>query len=122
MAKTKQVTLGVIRAADTCLPSRKVRFATERPILGKSVVHKKSDQNASATKVKGYSLGVDKRSRKTEHSSAGNNHGQSGMVFNKGFGQHILKNPLVIAAIVEKAAIKSTDVVLEIGPGTGNLT
>ncbi|EPY26153.1 18S rRNA (adenine1779-N6/adenine1780-N6)-dimethyltransferase [Angomonas deanei] len=44
------------------------------------------------------------------------------MVFNKGFGQHILKNPLVISAIVEKSAIKSTDVVMEIGPGTGNLT
>jgi 18S rRNA (adenine1779-N6/adenine1780-N6)-dimethyltransferase len=44
------------------------------------------------------------------------------MVFNKGHGQHILKNPLVISAIVEKAAIKPTDIVLEIGPGTGNLT
>ena len=46
----------------------------------------------------------------------------SGIVFNKGHGQHILKNPLVLNAIVEKAAVKPTDVVLEIGPGTGNLT
>lgn len=38
------------------------------------------------------------------------------------FGQHILKNPLVAQSIVDKAAIKSTDVVLEVGPGTGNLT
>ncbi|EOD14862.1 hypothetical protein EMIHUDRAFT_197460 [Emiliania huxleyi CCMP1516] len=37
-------------------------------------------------------------------------------------GQHLLKNPLVTAAMIEKASIKSTDVVLEIGPGTGNLT
>lgn len=41
---------------------------------------------------------------------------------NKAFGQHILKNPTVITNIIAKAKIKSTDVVLEIGPGTGNLT
>uniref|UniRef100_A0A6B2LBM7 rRNA adenine N(6)-methyltransferase n=1 Tax=Arcella intermedia TaxID=1963864 RepID=A0A6B2LBM7_9EUKA len=40
----------------------------------------------------------------------------------KKHGQHLLKNPLIISSIVEKAEIKSTDVVLEIGPGTGNLT
>lgn len=42
--------------------------------------------------------------------------------FHKSKGQHILKNPLVVDSIVEKAGVKSTDVVLEIGPGTGNLT
>lgn len=42
--------------------------------------------------------------------------------FNKNYGQHILKNPGVADAIVEKANLKPTDVVLEIGPGTGNLT
>jgi len=41
---------------------------------------------------------------------------------NKTFGQHLLKNPQIIDSIVEKAELKSTDVVLEIGPGTGNLT
>ncbi|KAF5093819.1 hypothetical protein D0Z00_003848 [Geotrichum galactomycetum] len=41
---------------------------------------------------------------------------------NKGFGQHILKNPLVAQGIVDKAEIKPSDVVLEVGPGTGNLT
>lgn len=46
-----------------------------------------------------------------------------GFVFNTaGLGQHILKNPLIVNSIVEKAHIKPTDVVLEIGPGTGNLT
>lgn len=45
-----------------------------------------------------------------------------GFVFNHALGQHILKNPLVVKSIVEKAAIQGTDVVLEIGPGTGNLT
>lgn len=45
-----------------------------------------------------------------------------GIEFLKSRGQHILKNPTVVNAIVEKAGIKPTDVVLEIGPGTGNLT
>lgn len=44
------------------------------------------------------------------------------MEFHKSKGQHILKNPQVVRAIVEKAGIQPTDVVLEIGPGTGNLT
>lgn len=48
--------------------------------------------------------------------------GRQGMVFNTGLGQHILKNPLVVQGIIDKSAIRSTDVVLEIGPGTGNLT
>lgn len=42
--------------------------------------------------------------------------------FKKEFGQHILKNPLIVSAIVDKAAIRPTDVVLEVGPGTGNMT
>ena len=44
------------------------------------------------------------------------------MVFNTGLGQHILKNPLVVQGIVDKSALRPTDTVLEIGPGTGNLT
>ena len=46
----------------------------------------------------------------------------AGLEFLKSKGQHILKNPLVVQSIVEKAGIKSTDVVLEVGSGTGNLT
>eukprot|EP00041_Stephanoeca_diplocostata_P009323 m.143330 g.143330 ORF g.143330 m.143330 type:complete len:276 (+) comp17695_c0_seq8:213-1040(+) len=45
-----------------------------------------------------------------------------GLVFNKDFGQHILKNPLVVDGIIEKSGMRSTDTVLEIGPGTGNMT
>ena len=45
-----------------------------------------------------------------------------GLMFNTDLGQHILKNPLVIQSMVEKAALRSTDVVLEVGPGTGNMT
>jgi len=45
-----------------------------------------------------------------------------GFTFSHALGQHILKNPLVVKNIVDKANIKASDVVLEIGPGTGNLT
>jgi len=40
----------------------------------------------------------------------------------KALGQHVLKNPGIVSALVEKARIRPTDTVLEIGPGTGNLT
>jgi SAM-dependent methyltransferase len=39
-----------------------------------------------------------------------------------GLGQHFLKNPLVVNGIVAKSHIKPTDTVLEVGPGTGNMT
>lgn len=42
--------------------------------------------------------------------------------FDKKFGQHILKNPVIVSSIVDKAALRPTDVVLEVGPGTGNMT
>ncbi|KAF2421836.1 rRNA adenine dimethylase [Tothia fuscella] len=41
---------------------------------------------------------------------------------NTDLGQHILKNPGVADAIVAKASLKQSDIVLEVGPGTGNLT
>eukprot|EP00536_Pseudo-nitzschia_multiseries_P006647 jgi/Psemu1/304299/fgenesh1_kg.145_\ len=41
---------------------------------------------------------------------------------NTSIGQHFLKNPAVVTAIIQKSGIKRTDVVLEIGPGTGNMT
>ncbi|CAM9335343.1 unnamed protein product [Sphacelaria rigidula] len=37
-------------------------------------------------------------------------------------GQNFLKNPMIVQGIVDRAAVQRTDVVLEIGPGTGNLT
>lgn len=48
--------------------------------------------------------------------------GHRGIEFKKHHGQHILANPLIVKTIVEKAGVKSTDTVLEVGPGTGNLT
>lgn len=47
---------------------------------------------------------------------------KQGINFNKDFGQHILKNPLIVTSMIEKAALRPTDVVLEVGPGTGNMT
>lgn len=47
---------------------------------------------------------------------------QGGISFHKSKGQHILRNPMLVDTIVQKSGIKSTDVILEIGPGTGNLT
>lgn len=57
-----------------------------------------------------------KEKRKTSRVKA------SGPIADKSRGQHFLKNPLVVNSIVEKSALKPTDVVLEIGPGTGNMT
>ncbi|KAJ3818691.1 S-adenosyl-L-methionine-dependent methyltransferase [Lentinula raphanica] len=38
------------------------------------------------------------------------------------YGQHILKNPQLAQSYLSKANLKPTDIVLEVGPGTGNLT
>ncbi|KAK1262912.1 hypothetical protein QJS04_geneDACA009524 [Acorus gramineus] len=40
----------------------------------------------------------------------------------KSKGQHILTNPRVLDAIVRRSGVGPSDTVLEIGPGTGNLT
>lgn len=41
---------------------------------------------------------------------------------NTDIGQHVLKNPGIAEAIVQKADLKQSDIVLEVGPGSGNLT
>ena len=79
---------------------------------------------------------LNKKMKQKAQSGGGGN--KQAMQFNHALGQHILKNPLVIQALVEKvtilivpvivklifpqAALRNTDTVLEIGPGTGNLT
>ncbi|XP_068660557.1 ribosomal RNA small subunit methyltransferase-like [Aristolochia californica] len=50
------------------------------------------------------------------------NHYQGGVPFHKSKGQHILKNLMLVETIGQKSGIKTTDVVLEIGSGTSNLT
>ena len=59
---------------------------------------------------------VEKKSRLHESKA------KQGICFNTAVGQHILKNPLVVNGMIDKAALRATDVVLEIGPGTGNMT
>ncbi|KAA8493494.1 putative dimethyladenosine transferase [Porphyridium purpureum] len=54
--------------------------------------------------------------------SGGDGVAHRGIEFQKTYGQHILKNPLIVNAIIDKAAIRGSDTVLEVGPGTGNLT
>lgn len=54
--------------------------------------------------------------------AAGGGGGSTNLVApNTSIGQHFLKNPAVITSIIDKAGVKPTDVVLEIGPGTGTL-
>jgi 18S rRNA (adenine1779-N6/adenine1780-N6)-dimethyltransferase len=60
-----------------------------------------------------------KKDREKSRGSGGPIHEFS---MNKSLGQNLLKSPQILDAIVEKAQLKSTDTVLEIGPGTGNLT
>ena len=72
-------------------------------------------------------MGKIKSSKKSRQRPGTNDAANAGgnrqaMTFNTGLGQHILKNPLVVQGLVEKAALRSTDTVLEIGPGTGNMT
>ena len=69
-------------------------------------------------KVKSFKKGRQRPA--TSDAAAGGT--KQAMIFNTGLGQHILKNPLVVQGIVDKAALRPTDTVLEIGPGTGNLT
>ncbi|CAK9049677.1 N'-adenosyl(rRNA) dimethyltransferase) [Durusdinium trenchii] len=45
-----------------------------------------------------------------------------GLVTNKKFGQHLLRNPGIVDKILNAAELKPSDVAFEIGPGTGNLT
>ncbi|KAH6804923.1 Ribosomal RNA adenine dimethylase family protein [Perilla frutescens var. frutescens] len=60
------------------------------------------------------------RREKPQRGGAARMHG--GIPFHKSKGQHILKNPLLVDSIIQKSGIQHTDTILEIGPGTGNLT
>lgn len=44
------------------------------------------------------------------------------LFFDKKLGQHILTNTAIIESIINRSKIKPTDIILEIGPGTGSLT
>ncbi|CAN8277684.1 unnamed protein product [Cochlearia groenlandica] len=55
----------------------------------------------------------EKKKKKKEH---------DGLFLQKSKGQHLLTNTRIIDSIVRFSDIRPTDTVLEIGPGTGNLT
>ncbi|KAJ7088554.1 S-adenosyl-L-methionine-dependent methyltransferase [Mycena crocata] len=61
-------------------------------------------------------------SKDVKSSSASSAAGRNPIFKTEQFGQHILKNPLIAQGIVDKANLRPTDQVLEVGPGTGNLT
>ncbi|KAG2365528.1 rRNA adenine dimethylase [Suillus spraguei] len=62
-------------------------------------------------------------SSKNQTANEGASAGVRNPIFNtERFGQHILKNPQIAQTIVDKANLRPTDKVLEVGPGTGNLT
>lgn len=52
----------------------------------------------------------------------GKRHDSGLLSADKNLGQNFLKNPAVVDSIVERAKLRPTDAVLEVGPGTGNLT
>ncbi|KAJ8609326.1 hypothetical protein CTAYLR_009114 [Chrysophaeum taylorii] len=48
--------------------------------------------------------------------------GSSLLAANTDIGQHFLRNPEIVKGIVDRAKVCASDTVLEVGPGTGNLT
>ncbi|KIK94181.1 hypothetical protein PAXRUDRAFT_828266 [Paxillus rubicundulus Ve08.2h10] len=77
----------------------------------------RAHQPSIKSAAKGFS------SSKHHDNGEGNSSGVRNPIFNtERFGQHILKNPQIAQTIVDKANLRPTDKVLEVGPGTGNLT
>ena len=64
--------------------------------------------------------GNKKRSR--DESRAPSSSNSMLLAANTSIGQHFLRNPEIVKGIVSRARIERSDVVLEVGPGTGNLT
>ncbi|CAJ1357679.1 unnamed protein product, partial [Effrenium voratum] len=61
------------------------------------------------------------KAKPTGKGAAGGGAG-GGLVTNKKFGQHLLRNPGIVDKILNAADLKPSDTAFEIGPGTGNLT
>lgn len=101
---------------------KKLKFGTQ--VLGTGLLGKSPQQKAvdKATGGVAASPSGKKGDKKGGQKTVGGATGVSLVHNTSAFGQHFLKNPLVINAIVEKAAVKPTDVVIEVGPGDGALT
>ncbi len=63
-----------------------------------------------------------KGNSRPDHGNGGQHSGRTLLAANTNIGQHFLKNPAVVDSICEKSKLLKSDTVLEIGPGTGNLT
>ncbi|KAJ2089633.1 Dimethyladenosine transferase, partial [Coemansia sp. S100] len=88
-------------------------------------LRKRTQESAAGAVIKPKTIGSPYDKAKQQKSAGGSGTEGSrhfGPMFNKDLGQHILINPLVSQSIVDKARLKQTDTVLEVGPGTGNLT
>ncbi|KAJ2158585.1 Dimethyladenosine transferase [Coemansia sp. RSA 552] len=96
------------------------------PKITTQQLRKRTQASAAAATVKPRTISApyDKQKRQAGKDGSGGGAGSRhfGPLFNKNLGQHILINPLVSQGIVDKAGLKQTDTVLEVGPGTGNLT
>ena len=62
------------------------------------------------------------QSRQSHSAGTSNPVQRSSFMMNKARGQHFLENANVIRAIVDKSCVRPTDVIMEIGPGNGNMT
>ncbi|ELU42667.1 rRNA (adenine-N6,N6-)-dimethyltransferase [Rhizoctonia solani AG-1 IA] len=74
-----------------------------------------------------HSSSVKASASQSTSEATGSSSGRNPLFNTERFGQHILKNPLVAQGIylylhMTQANLKPTDRVLEVGPGTGNLT
>ncbi|KAJ2740542.1 Dimethyladenosine transferase, partial [Coemansia sp. BCRC 34301] len=95
------------------------------PKITTQQLRKRTQESAAGATIKPQTIGspYDKsKQQKSAGSSGAEGSRHFGPMFNKDLGQHILINPLVSQSIVDKARLKQTDIVLEVGPGTGNLT
>lgn len=91
--------------------------------MGKGVSRKHKERRADR------SDDPNAKTRPVSVAHSGANGGKGGGEFGRtllapdtSIGQHFLKNPAVVDSIVVKSNLRPSDTVLEIGPGTGNLT
>ncbi|KAJ2813376.1 Dimethyladenosine transferase [Coemansia sp. 'formosensis'] len=95
------------------------------PKITTQQLRKRTQESAAGATIKPKTIGSPYDKTKQQKPAGGSGAEGSrhfGPMFNKDLGQHILINPLVSQSIVDKARLKQTDTVLEVGPGTGNLT
>lgn len=67
----------------------------------------------SHSRIRGYESNGQVVEKKKQH---------DGLFLQKSKGQHLLTNTRILDSIVRSSDVRPTDTVLEIGPGTGNLT